>query len=731
MRFIQANRESEVITPLGDDVLLLREMNFSEELGRLFHMDLTLFSEQQELSFEDLLAQVVTVRLDIQNESRRYFNGHITEFVQELDQGPFAVYRATVRPWLWFLTRTADCRIFQGMTVPDIVKQVFRDSSFTDFEDRLSGDYRTWDYCVQYRETDFNFVSRLMEQEGIYYYFAHERDKHTLVLADSYGSHDPLPEYEEIPFHLQSEGQGIDREYIFKWSVSKQIEPGVYALNDFDFERPNASLEVESSIVQSHDLADQEIYDYPGEFVESSDGENYARIRIEELAAQYEQISGASNARGIASGGLFTLGDYPRQDRNREYLVLSASHVVRNDGFFSNDSGSGTTYSNSFSLSNSEASYRSARITPKPVVQGPQTAIVVGPSGEEIHTDEHGRVKLQFHWDRYGRKDENSSCWVRVAQVWAGKNWGGIHIPRIGQEVIVEFLEGDPDRPIVTGRVYNGEQIPPYDLPANKTQSGIKSRSSLGGSGANFNEIRMEDKIGEEQLYIHAEKNQDNVVENDETTNVGHDRTEDVGNNETITIGNDRTESVGNNEDISIGANRTEQVGGNEDITISGNRNKMVGGNDDLVVAGNQSATITGNQTNTVTGNQTDVVIGSYTQNVTGPITIATPAPMMITAQGGFTVAAPGGTKTIDVFFNQMGGSLMETFGVQFQVTQQSVTQTVISVGKTEMKMDLDALCVSTKDMDLFETLYAIGTTAVDLTTSGISLENDSLKVIK
>jgi type VI secretion system secreted protein VgrG len=290
--------------------------------------------------------------------------------------------------------------------------------------------------------------------------------------------------------------------------------------------------------------------------------------------------------RGLCAGGLFSLKGYPREDQNREYLVTSVRHSISVDDYHSGSKGgSPADYTNNFTVIVSKTPFRSARITPKPIVQGPQTAVVTGPAGEEIYTDEHGRVKLKFHWDRHNKKDENSSCWVRVSQLWAGKNWGGIHIPRIGQEVIVEFLEGDPDRPIVTGRVYNGEQVPPYALPANKTQSGIKSRSSKGGSGANFNEIRMEDKKGEEQLYIHAEKNQDNVVENDETTTVGHDRTEDVGHDETIHIGNNRTETVDVDETITIGNNRTETVGVNESITVGANRTRSVGGSESVAVA--------------------------------------------------------------------------------------------------------------------------------------------------
>ncbi|SJM89153.1 Rhs-family protein [Crenothrix polyspora] len=610
MAVTQKNREIEIIVPaLGEDVLLLRKMVFNEELGRLFTLDLDILSTEN-IKFEDLLGQNITVRFNIAGEKQRFFNGYVGSVLQAVDEGRYARYYATVYPWLWFLTRTTDCRIFQNMSIPAIIEQLFGEFGYA-YENKLNGSYRQWEYCVQYRETDFNFVSRLMEQEGIYYYFTHDNGKHTLILADALGSHEPIPDYATIIYRPPSSAALYEEGCISDWSLSKQLQPCVYALNDYNFIRPSADQHVTSKIARTHEEANHEIYDYPGEYDEKGDGSHYARTRIQELHSQYEQMNGQGSVRALLCGGLFSLTDYPREDQNdRQYLVTSVNHAIRIDDFEASGGG-GTAYANSFTVIDSKTPFRPARITPKPIVQGPQTAVVVGPSGEEIHTDQHGRVKLQFHWDRYGKKDENSSCWVRVSQLWAGKNWGGIHIPRMGQEVIVEFLEGDPDRPIITGRVYNGEQVPPYALPANKTQSGIKSRSSKGGSGANFNEIRMEDKKGSEQLYIHAEKNQDNIVENDETTSVGHDRTEDVGHDEKITIGNNRTEKVGVNEDITIGSNRTEKVGVNETITIGANRSKSVGASETVSVALQRTHTVGINETIGV-GAAQEIGIGAF-----------------------------------------------------------------------------------------------------------------------
>lgn len=591
----QENREVAIHTSLGEDALLLRRMNMQEDLGRLFTIQVELLSEQKDVKFEDLLGTKATIRLNLSNKKKRFFNGYITQIAQTDDTGRYAVYQATLHPWLWFLTRTTDCRIFQNKTVPEIINLVFKELGFKDIKDKLSNEYPEWNYCVQYREPDFNFVSRLMEQEGIYYYFQHSEGKHDLVLADSANAHQSLPDVSELQYYPRDREAIRKDAYCSHWHISKKVVPGKYVLNDFDFTRPSANLKVNAAISREHAISDYEVYDYPGEYEKIDEGDIYAQTRIEELHAGHEQAAGQSNARGMQIGALFKLAGHPREDQNREYLVVSASHRIHSDAYeamgrsgFSADD----LYANDFTVIDKKTPFRTIRSTPKPLIRGPQTAIVVGRSGEEIDTDEHGRVKLQFHWDRYGQSDENSSCWVRVSQTWAGKNWGAMHIPRIGQEVIVEFLEGDPDRPIVTGRVYNGEQIPPYSLPANKTQSGVKSRSSKGGSGANFNEIRMEDKKGEEQLYIHAEKNQDNIVENDETTSVGHDRTETVGNDEKISIGNNRTETVGNNEKISIGNNRTEKVGVNETISIGSSRSVTIGMNKTETIAINKAETI-------------------------------------------------------------------------------------------------------------------------------------------
>ena len=344
-------------------------------------------------------------------------------------------------------------------------------------------------------------------------------------------------------------------------SFTKEVQPGKYVLNDFDFKKPKANMLVKSSQLRQHSRAANEIYDYPGEYIKTDEGDTLVRARIQELQAEYEQLQGQANARGLSVGCLFKLIDFPRKDQNREYLIVSATHHLESDAYESGTGGGGEIYSCSFTAMPSMQPFRPARITPKPMVQGPQTAIVVGPSGSEIYTEEYGRIKVQFHWDRESKGDENSSCWIRVAQLWAGSRWGGIHIPRIGQEVIVEFLEGDPDRPIITGRVYNNDNKPPYDLPAKATQSGIKSRSSKNGNPNNYNEIRFEDEKGNEEILIHAERNMKIEVEKDEDHTVDHDRT--------ITVKNDEKHDVMNNRTTTIMNTDTQTVNGKRDVTIA------------------------------------------------------------------------------------------------------------------------------------------------------------------
>jgi type VI secretion system secreted protein VgrG len=622
---LAADRTFEISTALGPGAVAVHRFRAREELARMTEIELDLLSARTDLAFDKILGTNATVKVRIQGGKTRAFNGFVTRFSYTgFDVGRYHLFRASMRPWPWLLTRAADCRIFQQKSVPDILKEVFKKYPDARFEDKLSGKYAARDYCVQYRETDFNFVSRLMEQEGIYYFFRHEDGRHTLVLADSVSAHQPGPDAAEMPFIAGDRSGQEAAPGIVTWDCTRELQPGRYVLCDYDFTNPKADLLSSQKHRREHGQAEFEMFDYPGEYVDPDLGKRYARTRVEELQSRHELTTARSTARTLCTGNTFKLAGHVRQDQNREYLIVAEDMAGENNLLDTGGSGGASCESVLTLLSGREV-FRPLRATPKPFVQGPQTAVVVGPGGEEIWTDKYGRVKVQFHWDRYGKRDENSSCWIRVSHPWAGSNWGMVALPRIGQEVVIDFLEGDPDQPLITGRVYNADQMPPYELPANATQTGIKSRSSKGGSGANANEIRFEDKKGSEQLLIHAEKNQDievendethwvghdrrKTVDNDETTLVKHDRTETVGNNEKITIGVDRTESVGSNETIAIGANRTETVGANESISIASNRTKSVGASETVSVALQRTHTVGVNETIAVGGAQ-EIAIG-------------------------------------------------------------------------------------------------------------------------
>ena len=633
----QDNRQIGVQTALGGDELLFSRMRWTESLGRPFEGSIELRSEKLDVDATKLLGTKMTVSLGLPDGGTRYFNGYVSRFLLNSIEGETAVYHATLVPWLWFLTRASDCTIFQESESAEIVDRVFERHGFVS-EQSLTGSYVKRDFCVQYRESDFDFVSRLMEQDGLYYFFNHSDGDHSLKLVDSPDGHEPFSGYERLPFREPHANALSEGEQVWDWTLNYEVQSGSYSLNDFDFVNPSADIQVRSLEQRSHEISEMPYYDYPGDYVDISHGEQLAANRLQEMQARHEVVSGTSNARGLAVGSTFELEEYPREDQNRSYLLTSANYLLESDAYGANaGGGGGSTFSCNFEAIPADRQYRPERVTPRPVVKGPQTAIVVGPEGEEITTDDdgHGRVKVHFHWDRRTDCDwTQRSCWIRVAQLSAGKGWGGISIPRRDQEVVVEFLEGDPDKPIITGRVYNAEQPPPYALPANNTQSGIKTRSSKSGGAENFNEIRMEDKKGSEHFYIQAEKDKQILVKNDrsktvgndESMEVGNDRTRSVGHDEAVSVGNDRKVSVGANESIGIGANQEVTVGANETRSVAANRTRNVGSNETVTVASLRTHTVGVNdmlnvgaaQEVTVGGAQAVTVGGARSVNVAG-----------------------------------------------------------------------------------------------------------------
>jgi type VI secretion system secreted protein VgrG len=523
--------------PLKSSKVYIRSFSGHEALSALYHFQLELVSPDLNIKFEDIVGKNVTLGVQhADNKTERIWNGYISRFCQLAGQPRLAIYQAELVPWLWFLTHKADCRIFQDMTVIDIAKEIFRTEGQPNYLDDSkinSGSYRKWEYCVQYRETSCNFITRLLEQEGIYFYFTHQKGSHRMVLADAKSKIAPC-QGDPVTYAIRT-GSGTKQtsEVVTTWQMQQEVRPGKYTLNDFNFEDSTSTLLNVHSEARHGGDPKLEIYDYPGEYDNHDEGVTLADAYMQAEEFPHTTMSGSGVCRSFAPGFSFKLTGHPRSDQNASYLLVGANHAAYEGGLFSGDA-SGFTYDNSFLCAPADVPYRPPRVTPKPLMQGSQTATVVGPNREEIYCDKYGRVKVRFHWDRADTrprggkdntvKDEDRSYWIRVSQVWAGSNWGAMHIPRIGQEVIVDFLEGDPDQPIITGRVYNDKNMPPYELPSNMTQSGVKSRSSKDGKSSNFNEIRFEDKKGSEDLLIHAERTMHNSVEASQYITVGGDR---------------------------------------------------------------------------------------------------------------------------------------------------------------------------------------------------------------
>lgn len=632
-KFTQDGRLMAVSTPLGKDAVLLETLDGTEALSEPFSFELGLLAPPGEVKFEALLGQPVTIRLDTTSDPAARVTRYVHGIVSRLAQGEevrealgpvtFVRYRAEVVPKLWLLGRRARTRTFQQVSVPDILKKVFADLD-TQFD--LQGTYEKRDYCTQYRETDLAFASRLMEEEGIYYFFKHADGRHTLVVADAPSAHPDVPAPTALLYDTARGGiRPEDR--IVSWEKSQEVRSGKVTLWDHCFELPGKDLQAADPAQAdvpvgkvSHKLktavnGELELYDYPGGYAQRFDGvapggadrdddvqkifqdnARTAKIRMQRETARAVLVRGAGGCRQMTAGHAFTLARH--YDADGKYVLTAVHHSASVEGEYTGGNPD-SRYTNRFECVPFGLPYRPPLRAPRPVIAGPQTAVVVGPDGEEIFTDKYGRVKVQFAWDRDGKKDPDSSCWVRVATAWAGKQWGAIHIPRIGQEVVVVYEEGDPDRPIAVGSVYNAEQMPPYDLPDHRTRSTLKTRSSLKGTEENFNELRFEDKKDEEEVYFHAEKDFNRVVENNDTLKVGFEK-KDKG---------DRTVEVFNNHVVKVGAGEGEAADGSETLTVYKDRTATLKtGNETLAVKmGNRAATIDmGNDSLIIkTGNQT------------------------------------------------------------------------------------------------------------------------------
>lgn len=675
--FLQDQRMLRLETSLGPNALAVTAARGHDAMNALFAVEVDVLCDAAApVSPGDLLGTDATLQVVWGSAEPSFINGMVRAFETTGMAGRHQLaYRATLAPRAWLLTRSEDCRVYQNKTTQEIVQAVLADFGVTDMQWSLSGSYIPREYCVQYRETAWNFICRLLEEDGIAFSFRQADGSHSMAFTDNnrgFGK-TSLP---ALSLTAQANEQGG----IWRWDHAFRLRTGKRSASDYNFETPKASLvATEASVNSVMARGATEIFEYPGNYADSSGGQGVTRRRMELEESGYHDVSGESAVPQLAVGMGFKMdADAPGDDAGAEFVVTALDFSAQETSTVGRDS-TPATYANSFRAIPSTVPYRPLRQAGKPLIHGLQTAVVTGSSGAEMTTDQYGRIKVQFFWDRLGVNDEHSSCWVRVAQGWAGKTWGSRYLPRIGQEVVVSFLEGDPDRPLVIGSVYNAEQMPPFALPANATQSGLRTRSSLGGGAANNNEFRFEDKMGAEQVFLHAERNLDSEVEKDETRSVGHDRTTTIGHDETITVTNNRTESVGVNESVSIGSNRTHTIGANESLTVGASRSQTVAANEQVVIGASRSLTVAAMQVITVGAAQTITVGADQAVTVGGDHAHGVAGDQSITVAGAESTAI-GKARDVSVGEN-------DSLDVGKELSITAADQIVLKTGSATLTM--------------------------------------------
>ncbi|EBS1326957.1 type VI secretion system tip protein VgrG [Salmonella enterica subsp. enterica serovar Muenchen] len=546
--------------------LLFASLDGGETLSELFSyvvqlktpdtLNLGYVSPAANLPLKPMVGKDLCVNIELDGGGKRHISGLVTAARVVGHEGRSVTYELHMEPWLKLLTHTSDYKAFQNKTVVDILDEVLAEYPYP-VEKRLVESYpvRTWQ--VQYGETDFDFLQRLMQEWGIYWWFEHSEDSHTLVLADAISAHKACPDSPLVEWH--QEGLKLDKEFIHTITANESLRTGQWVLDDFDFTKPRSLLANTVANPRETGHATYEHYEWPGDYFDKSEGEMLTRIRMEAQRSPGSRVLGGGNIRTLMTGYTFTLENYPTAEVNQEYLLMQTLLFVQDNAQHSGQD-QHFTFSTRFELHPTREVFRPQRTVSKPHTKGPQSAIVTGPAGQEIWTDQYGRVKVQFGWDRYGKMDENSSCWIRVSYPWAGKGFGMIQIPRIGQEVLVDFKNGDPDLPIIVGRTYNQDTMPPWGLPGMASQSGIFSHSLYGGP-TNGNMLRFDDKTGAEEVKFHAEKDLNTTVKNNETHTVMVDRTKTIIKNETNSIGEDRNTTVTKNDGLSVKLAQTINIG--------------------------------------------------------------------------------------------------------------------------------------------------------------------------
>jgi type VI secretion system secreted protein VgrG len=751
-------------SPVNGELMFWRIVGH-EALARPSTYELTVLSKNKALDAKDILGRAFDVVIEFQDaddgKHERHCQGHAVRFVRAGHVGRHFEYRITLRSWFWLLTKRSNSRILQDKKVLEVLDAVFEDSPIKRFKKtktaNVIGTHNPRRYCVQHQEDDYQFLSRLLEDEGIYYWFDAHDAPGTMHLSDASDmAHDKLPVADTLRYVATDATEARHNE-ISRWVSARQFDTGTYASRDSNFKSIKKKLEAAGGEPDKNELAEFEAFEFAGGYFSGGDADDKGKLRGEEIVARRQRHWALTTWPDVAAGRSFKFEGDPDGTRDGDYIIAACTFVASHPGYESISHSTPTVpleqilrealaddAVNAQALPALEAliadapalrtspqgtstflltalpvdvPFRPPRLTPRVVMPGPQSAIVVGPAGEEIHADDFGRVKVHFHWDRYDKSDEKSTCWVRVSQPWAGKGWGGYFIPRIGQEVIVDFLNGDPDRPIIVGRVYNDDQPIPF---GSHTQSGFRTRSTPKGSASNCNEFRFEDKKGSEQVYLHAEKNQDIEVENDETHWVGHDRTKTIDHDETTHVKHDRTETVDNNETITVHGQRTETVDKNETITIHQNRTETVDLNETISIGQNRAITVGASETATVALQRT------HTVGINETITVGAAQEITVGAMQAVTV---GASQTINVGANQsssIGANRSVDVGANLSTTVGKNESRSVGEGRTASVGKDDALKVG-------KNLVIDAGDSISITTgsASITMKKDGTIVIK
>lgn len=702
--FTQETRHLKIQTGLADDLLLLRRFQGTEGISQLFQFELDLLSHNGQINPQDIVGDNVSISIAPEGEEQRFFNGFVKTFQYTgLEKRGLYAYKAEVVPWFWFLSKRTDCRVFQNQTVQEIVESIFNELGFPDYVFALVGEHPKLEYCVQYNESDLDFISRLLEHEGIYYFFEHQPDKNILHLSDDASHYG-----DTVPAEIEHSSGRRSGYYIRLWQHLYQYCSGAYAQTDFNFEKFNQSLLTETSTtLKLKNNASFPRFEFPGSYRENELGRTLTKLRMQQEEMNYERISAASNLHTLEVGKKFLLkSDETETDHNQSFTITEIRHSAYNPSYLESESEE-PPYSNQFVCLPSATTFRPAYVTPRPRIDGVQTAVVVGKSGDEIYTDKYGRIKVQFHWDRYGAKDENSSCWVRVSTPWAGNKWGSVTIPRVGQEVVVTFLNGDPDQPLVIGSVYNSAHMPPYPLPEGKSMMGMKSRSSKGADGGSYNELVIDDTKGSEGFRINAQKDYNMKVGNDSSTHVVNNHTGKIDGNSTTTTQGNTTHTTNGDDSFTVGGNRTATVSGNEESTVQGNSTITVGGNEDVSVGGNTTYTVGSNNSVSIGSNQ-DVTVGSNQS-----VTVGANQETVVGANHSIQV---GGKQEISAMAQDISITTNASLSA-LQISQTGQAQITLSVGGSSISMTPASITLS------------MGPSSVTISPAGVMVSGPIVKL--